>query len=36
LKSQLRTLFECPSNSPTVLLEFHLHNEKILNKYIKK
>ncbi|BAS70172.1 Os01g0125850 [Oryza sativa Japonica Group] len=24
LKSQLRTLFECPSNSPTVLPESHL------------
>ena len=34
LKSQLRTLFECPSNSPTVLPESHLHNADNLNKYI--
>jgi hypothetical protein len=34
LKSQLRTLFECPSNSPTVLPESHLHNAENLNKYI--
>jgi hypothetical protein len=33
LKSQLRTLFECPSNSPTVLPESHLHNAENLNKY---
>ena len=33
LKSQLRTLFECPSNSPTVLPESYLHNAENLNKY---